>query len=250
VILHGQSGIGKSSFGAASESPVFFLSPGETGLVTLIDAGIVGETPHVEVPTWEELLSITEQLITGNHGAKTLVVDTIDGMERIARTYTCMTDYAGDWSEKGFEGFQRGYRTTANGPWRKFLALLDKLRTERKMWIVLLAHTGVSNFRNPRGNDFNSYKPAMHKDIWEVTLGWADIVLFANREIYTDKQRGELKAKARGIGDRVMMTEWDAVADAKNRHNLPPEISMGSNGAEAWGNFVAALNANKQGEAK
>jgi hypothetical protein len=252
VVLHGQSGIGKSSTAAASENNIFLMSPGETGLVTLIDAGIVSsEIPYLEVTDWESLLSIIGELTTTSHQRKTLVLDTIDGFEKLALAHTCRVDYGNDWSEKGFEGFQRGYKTCANGAWRTFLAALDKLRTEKAMWIVALAHTGVGNFRNPTGNDFSRYTPSMHKSTWELTMGWADIVLFADRPVFTDKQRGEAKAKAKGIGDRVMVTEWDAVADAKNRHGLPPEIDMGKDGNEAWANFTKALNeAKSKGEVK
>jgi hypothetical protein len=212
-----------------------------------MDAGLVSsDIPYAEIPTWKSLEDVTEELTTASHSRKTLVIDALDGMERLARTYTCETDYAGDWSEKGFEGFQRGYRTMANGPWKKFLSLLDRLRNERKMWIILLAHTGIGNIRNPRGNDYNTFTPAMHKDAWQITLAWADIVLFANREVYTEKGKSDAKGKVRGVGDRMMATEWDASFDAKNRHNLPPEISMGSDGKEAWANFVNALNHKEQ----
>jgi hypothetical protein len=242
VILHGQSGIGKTSFGAAAESPFFLMSPGETGLLTLIDAGIASDdTPHIEAPDWESLVGLVEELASANHSRKTLVIDTIDGAEKLCRQYTCDKDYGGDWSEKGFEGFQRGYKTMANGPWRQLLIALDRLRESKRMWVILLAHTGIGNFRNPRGPDFNSYKPAMAKDVWELTMGWADIVLFADRPVFSEKLKGEGKGKLKGIGERVMMTEWDAMADAKNRHGLPPEIDMGSSGKEAWGNFYQAL---------
>jgi hypothetical protein len=228
---------------------MFFLSPGETGLETLIDAGLAsGDIPHLEITDWDALLGSVDELTTATHQRKTLVIDVIDGMEKLARYHTCLTDYSGDWSEKGFEGFQRGYRTVANGPWRGLLAALDKLRVEKKMWIILLAHTGIGSVRNPRGNDYNKFAPTMDKNSWELTLAWADIVLFADRPVFTEDAKRGAKAKIKGVGERVMLTEWDASYDAKNRHNLPADIDMGTSGQEAWANFTAALNANKTNE--
>ncbi len=40
----------------------------------------------------------------------------------------------------------------------------------------------------------------------------------------------------------ALLTEYGICHDAKNRHNLPPIISMGESGKEAWGNFTTALN--------
>jgi hypothetical protein len=251
VVLHGQSGIGKSSWAAWAEAPIFLFSPQETGLLPLIDAGSVpSDIPHIEVPDWLDLLGLIEELRTAQHQRKHLILDTADGMEKLGRAYTCAKDYNGDWSEKGFEGFKRGYMTLANGPWRELLAALDRLRTERNMGIVLLCHTDVANFQNPMGPDFNRYEAAMNKYCWRLTVDWSDIVLFATREIYVGQDRGERKAKAKGASERIIKAEWSVVADAKNRYNLPEEISMGASGKEAWSNFQAALAAGKNGQKK
>lgn len=246
IALHGQSGIGKSSWAAWSDSPIFLFSPQETGLLPLIDAGTVSsDIPHVEVPEWLDLLALVEELRTASHQRKHLVLDTADGMEKLAREYVCRRDYNNDWSERGFEGYKRGYMAVANGPWREFLAALDRLRTERSMGIILLCHTDVANFSNPMGADFNRYETAMNRYCWRLTMDWSDIVLFATREIYTEKDRADRKAKPKGFSDRVIKTEWSPMADAKNRYNLPEEISMGASGQEAWTNFQTALAAGR-----
>lgn len=245
LTIHGQGGIGKTSMAAYAPNPFFLLSPGETGLHTLIDAGLLPEIPNLEIDSWENLLAVVEELATTEHAYRSLVIDTIDGMEKLAQNYVCATDFAGDWGEKGFVGFQRGYKITAAGPWRGLLASLDKLREVKRMGIILLGHTVVANFQNPSGPDFNRYTPDMHKDSWALTYAWSDFVLFADREIVVSREKTDRKAKGFGGSARIIQTEYSATADAKNRHNLPAEIDMGLSGQEAWENLVAAIKAGR-----
>ncbi len=246
IVIHGQGGIGKTSTAAHAPSPFFLLSPGETGLHTLIDAGVLPPIPNIEVQCWEDVLSVVEDLTTKEHPYKTLVVDTLDGLEQVGNRHVCATDYGGDWSERGFMGYMRGYRSMAAGPWRALLAALDKMRELKHMRPILLAHTGVSTFKSPEG-DYDRWIPHMYKDTWELTFGWADIVLFGQREVYVTKERPkDRKGKAEGGEHRVFYTEWRASADAKNRHNLPAEIEMGSSGKEAWQNFTKAIMTSRE----
>jgi len=212
-----------------------------------MDAGLAPEVPNLEIADWDGSLALIEELTTQEHPYKTLVIDVIDGLEKLANEHVCQSSFGGDWSEKGFMGFHRGFKVAASGPWRSFLAALDKLRAAKLMGIILLAHTGTGSFQNPTGPDYNRYAPDMYKDAWQLTYGWADIVLFANREPVVQKERGQPKGKASGALPRTLYTEWSPFADAKNRHNLPDEIDMGNSGAEAWHNFTEALKAARQG---
>lgn len=246
IVVQGQGGMGKTGFGAASEDSFFLLSPGETGLHTLMRAGIVSDKiPNIEVAEWLQVFDVLEELRTAKHSRKTVVVDTIDGLWKCAERHELITTFKGDNSTKqnGFNNFAAGSRHTAKLPWQEFLAALDKLHRERKMQIILLAHTGKSPFRNPMGDDYDRMTPDMYKDGWNATYNWADITLYMDRAIATSKGDGKFdKTKGKGVGDRMMLTEYGVCHDAKNRHNLPYEIEMGDSGKEAWSNFVNAKN--------
>jgi hypothetical protein len=113
------------------------------------------------------------------------------------------------------------------------------------MAIICLCHAKVQPFKNPEGADYDRYQPDLHHKTWALTHRWADIVLFAN--FYTvianesQASKGAAKGKARGGTERVMFCERTAAYDAKNRHGLPAELSMGSSGTEAWANFIEAM---------
>lgn len=247
IVIYGRPAVGKTSVAVEAKDPYVIMSPGETGLHTLMDAGSVPQDiPNIEVGTWLDYVGLLDDLRTKEHQRKTLVVDVLNGMEKLANHHICATQYGGDMTDRGFMSFQAGYRTVAAGVWKEHLIALDRLR-ERGMMIVLLAHTSVGNHKNPQGNDYNRWFPAFDgKPTWEQTFAWADMVLFADYEVATSKEKGESKAKATGGNQRVLRTVWDAAYDAKNRFNLPQEIEMGESGKEAWSNLMAAMEAAKK----
>lgn len=249
VIVHGTEGVGKSSFAAAAPKPYFLMARGETGLETLIDSGCVGETAHApELQTWTEMLDILNALRTEDHTHKTLCLDAANGFERLCHEHVCATQFNNDWGKSGFVSYMQGYDASLT-PWREFLSLLDAIRAERKMGIIVLCHTKVTPFRNPMGADFDRYQPDLHHKTWALTHRWADIVMFANfYTVITDEVKagkGPARGKGSGGTDRILSTERSAAFDAKNRHSLPEEISMGDSGVEAWANFLSAMKGDK-----
>ena len=203
---------------------------------------IAAEIPNIEIDCWENCLGMIGELTTEKHGRKTLVVDTINGMEKLANIHTCNRDYGGDIGEKGFMSYQSGYRAVAMGDWKELLIALDKLRVERQMMVILLAHTGAAKVPNPMGMDYQKFAPAFDgRWAWDSTYAWADIVLFADFDVAVMKEKGESKAKGRGGDRRVLRTNWQPGFDAKNRHGFLDEIEMGNSGQEAWNNLAAAL---------
>lgn len=243
VILPGVEGIGKTSIACYAPKPIFLMAEGETGLETLIDSGRVPQTPHFpELHCWEDTFSALDQLLTAKHEYKTLVLDTLNGFERLCHEYTCKTMYGGKWGKDGFTSYQQGY-DTALAFWREFLAKLDELRRKCGMLVLALTHVKVSPFRNPEGADYDRYQPDLHHKTWSLCHKWADMVLFAN--YYTVVDEDGPRAKAAGGKIRRLWTERTAAYDAKNRHGLPEYISMGTSGQEAWDNLVTAIKTAK-----
>ena len=245
MIVHGTEGVGKTSFAAAAPNPFFLMARGETGLETLIDSGCVGEVAHApELQTWNESFDILESLRTEKHDYRTIVLDAFNGFERLCHEHVCATQFNNDWGKSGFSSYMQGYDASLT-PWRELLALLDAIRSERKMGIIAICHTKVTPFKNPLGADFDRYQPDMHHKTWSLTHRWADIVMFANfYTVVTDEVKsgkGPTRGKGAGGTERVLSTERTAAYDAKNRHSLPAEISMGSSGPEAWTNFINAM---------
>jgi hypothetical protein len=241
MLVHGVEGIGKTSFASQAPRPIFLMARGETGLESLIDSGRVAETPHFpESRTWADVLGAVQTLITQPHEYRTLVIDALGGIERLCHEHVCAVNFNNDWSDKGFASYGKGPEVSLP-VWLELLSLLDRLRAERKMAIIGVAHTKVKTFKNPEGPDYDRYTVDLHEKTWGLTHKWADMVLFANYFTATSKDKGDARAKGVGGQDRVIYTERHAAWDAKNRSGLPAEIEMGNSAETAWGNFMQAV---------
>lgn len=234
--------------------PYFLMARGETGLETLMDSRQIKDVDHYpELMKWNTVLDVVDMLATEEHKFGTLVMDALGGFERLCHEYVCKRDFCsaerpdGDWGDKGFQGYMRGY-DIALADWRTLLSKLDTLREKKRMAIIVIAHTKVTAFKNPEGLDYDRYEPDMHRKTWGLTHKWADIVLFANYLTVVDDKATISKTTGKGKGgtSRVLYTERTAAYDAKNRCGLHDEIDMGSSAAEAWTNFITAIKTAKE----
>jgi hypothetical protein len=253
--LHAPPGFGKTSLLAQSPKPIFLMTKGETGLLSLIGSGQISPTAHLpELQSWGELQAAIRFLKTEKHDFKTVVIDTLNGAERMMHEYVCDRDFDGDWGERGFMGYMRGYEV-ACADWKMFLNSLDELRTERGLTIFGLMHTRIKTFKNPAGADYDRYAPEMHDKTWGLTKGWLNAILFGNYEVTITQgnknvtAEGGKKGKAADLAHRMLYTNSNnPIYDAKNQLGLEPEIEMGDSPREGWSNLVEAIKAGRKAQ--
>lgn len=244
IVLYGRPSVGKTITAAQADSPIFLMSPGETGLHSLMDSGQLPATiPNIEVPDWQSLMGLVEELTTSTHQRKTGVFDVCNGFEKLANVHTRQRDFPGENGDKEFIAYQAGYRACAMGPWKEFHVALDKLRREKQMMIVLLAHTGVTKVANPSGGDFSKWSPAFDgRWAWEATYAWCDVCLFMDFDVTVVKDRPkDAKGKAVSAGRRFFHTSWSPDFDSKTRYPMPDEIEAEDSPAKAWANVLSAI---------
>jgi hypothetical protein len=217
VMLYGVHGIGKSSFGAAAPSPVFIQT--EDGL---------GEIDCDKFPlatSFDDVMTALMELYSDQHAFQTVVVDTLDWLERSIWAHVCRTR-----SKEAIEdfGYGKGY-TFALDPWQEILDGLDALRNERGMMIILLAHAKIERFENPETDAYDRYSPRLHKHASAMIQEWCDEVLFATYQVHTKQSdEGFNRTRTRGIGsgDRIIRTCERPAHMAKNRLRLPEELPL------------------------
>jgi hypothetical protein len=219
ILLYGEEGIGKSSFGAQAPDALFICS--ENGLVS--DNFKV--TQNINPKTYQEFIEVLNSVLKDNHEFKTLVIDTLDWIEPMLFDYICKRDEKKNIIDYGF-GKEKDI---INQEWRKCLSLIERIWSERNLGIIILAHCIIKPFQNPIGDNFDKYEPKCHKSISGITKEWCDAVLFAKFEIFINKDKGALKAKAIGEGKRVVYTTHSPAWDAKNRYNMPACLPLDYN---------------------
>lgn len=249
IVVHGVGGIGKTSFAANAPGAVFLMSPGETGLETLIDAGQTKEVPHFPVSkNWMDVQEVLQELTYEEHSFKTLVIDAANGLEHAFKSHVCETDFDGDWGPKKWGNFNAGPRMMVN-KWPAFLAQLDQLREAKRMSMILVCHSKLVTVANPSGPDYQQWQGAFDEPkLWDATFNWSDATIFIDSYVSVKATDKEGKSgKASGGTQRQMHTAQSASWAAKNRFGLPEEIEMGDSGEEAWKNFAEAM---KEAKAK
>lgn len=217
VFLYGTHGIGKSTFGACAEKPIFL--PLETGIE---DMDV--QTFPVCTTATEAMNAITE-LATEKHDFKTLVVDSADWLEKLIWRQVC--DEGGKDTIADF-GFGKGYDSAATKT-RDFVQALDYLHSRVGMWVIVIAHCKVERFENPMTESYDRYEPKLHKSVNGMWQEWADEVLFAGYKVFTKSSEegfGRERTRAIGGGDRVLYTSERPSHLAKNRLGLPDELPL------------------------
>lgn len=215
IVLIGVEGVGKSTAGSQMEAPIFLCA--EDGLV----GPQFAETPSYSAPTWADAMSFLDWLREPGHGFKSIVVDSADWAESLLFRFVCERD--GKSSIEDY-GYGKGYVVAAE-EFRRFLSKLDELN-KLGMSVLILTHSQIKAFNNPTGENYDRYEPKLAKQIAGMIKEWADAVLFARFEVFTEKARGAMKAKAFGGDNRVVHTTHSAGWDAKNRYGLPDVMPL------------------------
>jgi len=244
LVLMGKPGVGKTSLALNIPDVVCIQFTQEQSIGALKATGAVPEDTAVfPCPAnWNELLAMLNELATGEHDYKCLALDTVSCAERMMHEHVCARDYNGEW-ERGFLAYGRGIEASL-AEWRGgFLAALDRIRDDAKMSVILLEHTQVRPYKNPLGEDWDRFVPALHAKTWDLLHRSADAVLFADYHIQVDDSGNRPKGK--GGKTRIIHTSNSVAWDCKNRFSMPEVVDMGDSGAEAWSNLLDAMKGGK-----
>ena len=223
ILVYGTEGIGKSTLASRAPRPVFIQT--EDGL---------GEIDCDKFPlsaSFDEVLTQLVSLRTEEHDYQSVVVDSLDWLERLIWDAVCQ-DYGVKSIEKVDGGYGKGY-IHALTPWRLFLDRLAALHRDRCMAVILIAHAKVEKFDDPESSPYDRYSPRLHKHAGALVTEWCDAVLFASRKFRTQTEEtgfGRKRTTAHAIGkdggERILRTVGGPSCVAKNRYNLEPELPL------------------------
>lgn len=226
IVVYGEPGIGKSTFASTANAPIMLdLEKGAAYL----------NVPKVMPDTLADVNGWLDTLLTGKHDYKTIVIDTLDWLEALIHKQVCKDTGAKDILDKRNDGtaYGRGHVQALN----MFIAVREKLnriRDERGLAIVILAHTLKKRIDDPIDGSYDKHVLKVHEKIGAAAVEWADAVLMAKKQLVQTSD-GKLAE-----GSAVLVTSGTLGATAKNRLNLPPIIPF------TWDGFISSINTNQQ----
>lgn len=216
ILLYGVDGIGKTSLAAEFPDPIYLATEGERppSDVEMATPGTIGSL--------DDLADIFDELLKGEHEFKTVIIDSLDGLEPVVWRTTCARLGLNSIEEAGFG---RGY-VEADNEWNWLIGKLGEL-ARAGMYIVMLAHPEIVRFDSPVTDPYSRYQPKLHKRANALVREKSDVVAFMNYRVSIKEKevaRQTKVAHAEGGKERQVHFNEAAGFNAKNRYSMPDSV--------------------------
>ena len=212
VVVYGSEGIGKTTFSADAPDPLFIDTEGSTAHM---------DVRRIEKPeSWDDLVAIVKEVAQTPDICKTLVLDTADWAEQLCVAYVCQK-----YNQSSIEsfGYGRGYVYLAE-EFARLLSAFDEV-IAAGIHVIITAHAKMRKFEQPdEQGAYDRWEMKLSKHVSPLLKEWCDMLLFLNFRNYAATTESNAK-KAQG-GKRVIYTTHHPCWDAKNRQDLPEEMSL------------------------
>lgn len=214
IVLYGGAGIGKTSFASGMNAPIFALTEDGMGKI---------QCDHFPVANdYDTFVANLKTLLENETDYRTLCVDSLDWLEPLIWEKVCQ-----EHGKKSIEefGYGRGY-VEALKQWREYIDILNRLRDEKSMTIIQIAHNQIKRFESPEIEAYDRHELKLHRKAGDLILEHSDCCFFANYKLGTVKTQGKGgQTNTKAVqGDRVIYTQAKPAFLAKNRYGLPEEM--------------------------
>ena len=215
MVIYGTHGIGKSTFAAdPTFSPVFIDIEG--GLKNI-------KAPKLsKVENFDMFLEQVSELIKEEHEFKTVVIDSLDWLEKLIEESVCKEFGVSSILEVPFG---KGY-SKCRVVLSEVLKLLELLN-QKNIMIILLAHAKIQTFAPPTSESYDRYSLKLNDKISDKIQEWCDLLGFVSYEVSVRKADSSRDVN-RGIGQgkRVLYLTEKPAFNAKNRYFLPDKMEF------------------------
>jgi hypothetical protein len=225
IVIHSAGGHGKTTMMASV--PGIVAIPAEDG------AGKLSYPAFPKPTSYADVMHAIRELHDEEHGYKAIGIDTIDHVEPLIWQSVCADRTEGKKAYESIEdfGYAKGY-IYADTYWADLFHALDRLRADRKMTTIILAHNERKTIGDPQLGGIERTEPKIHKRAAALLHEWADVVGFLDVERIAidvgDKSQRKVTT-ASSTGQRILHLEDRGSFRAKNRYDLPPMIEIPKN---------------------
>lgn len=176
MLIHGTEGIGKSTFATAAPNPIFISTEDGTDELDCAKFDLC--------KTEKDFNVCMGWLLHSEHQFQTVVIDTVDWMEKL-------------WADSILD---EGKKTIASYPYGEYYQILEDrakrlikglnwLRNNKKMNVILIAHSKLDKVTDPMGAAYDQYSVRLEKRVSAILKEWVDIIGFANFDVRKQELR-------------------------------------------------------------
>lgn len=178
IVIYGPAGVGKTTFAANAPNNVFLQTEqgsGELKLRTLKDGVFT---------SFDEFMSALRYIYSNSDEADTVVIDSIDHLEPLVWSQVCQDN---GWDSIESPGYGKGY-LEADRYWQKLIRALNKLRTDRQITVVAIAHDVVRIVNDPTAEPYDAHDFKLHKRAVALWKENADVIGLIRNPVTVDKK--------------------------------------------------------------
>lgn len=215
VTLYGPEGSGKTTLASSA--------PGALTLDIERGAEYVGGD-RIMPETFTDILDAMRWFASGDHGYKTLVVDTIDELERFGQTYVCDKH---DMTLEGYGEYGRGLKILIP-EMNRYWKLVDEI-SAKGFHVIHLAHAKLAKEKEAdQTQEVDRWQFRCSQGFGFLFREKSDQVWFLKPEKVVTKTKG--RAEATLTGRRILHTSPDGPAYTKRRFPLPDQLEIPAEG--------------------
>jgi len=173
--------------------------------------------------SYNDVVEALRELYRDPQGYQTLIIDTLDSLEPMLLAHVCG---ANGWKNIEAPSYGKGF-VIADQEWQRFIRAVNALR-DKGMTVVMVAHSTIERFDDPRALSYIAYWPKLHKRARHLVLDACDVVGFLAEELRVATDDGGFRERTRATSSnqRFLFVEGCPAFVAKNRYAMPPKIAI------------------------